>query len=281
MADRYIAVYHDEGTGEFSRGALTRALAAACEPQAVAPLAAALEVSTGARDQLRVRRIFASELCASDAWHASTALLALPGGADRFYASRLNGAGNASILRYLEAGGAFLGVCAGAYYTSARIAFEAGTPAEIRAPRELVLFWGTAQGSLHELAEPYALEHLRCAAVVAVRVSGQSRARPPLHALYWGGPELVPDANASYEPLLSYVMPDGREALAAVRTVIGRGRAVLSGVHAEVSGEQFPIEVSRYGADSYEHGMRVSQQLVNVDAERRQVLQQLLSALGR
>jgi biotin--protein ligase len=273
-------VYHDEGSGEFSRGALTHALTEACRSAELAPLlAAALELES--RDQLRVRRILAAEICASDAWHASTALLALPGGADRFYAARLNGAGNASILRYLEAGGAFFGVCAGAYYTSARIAFEAGTAGEIRATRELVLFAGTAQGSLHELAEPYALEHLRCAAVVTVRAAAPASGSPKLHALYWGGPEFVPDPNASYKPLLSYVMPDGREALAAVRTDIGHGRAVLSGVHAEVTGEQFPIEVSRYAADSYEHGMRVGQQLAAVDSERRQVLQQLLSALGR
>lgn len=143
------------------------------------------------------------------------------------------------------------------------------------------MFAGSAQGSLHELAEPYALEHLRCATVVTVRATRQTSTSANLQALYWGGPEFVPDPNASYEPLLSYVMPDGREALAAVRTDIGRGRAVLSGIHAEVTGQQFPIEVSRYGADSYEHGMRVSQQLVSAESERRQVLQQLLSALGR
>lgn len=278
MADRFIAVYHDAGSGEFSRGALTHALAQACESEGP-PLCAALELPGRAR--LQVRRIFAPEICASDDWHASTALLALPGGADRFYAEQLGGVGNASIQRYLQAGGAFLGVCAGAYYTSARIVFEAGTPGEIRAPRELALFAGTAQGSLHELAAPYALDHLRCAAVVTLRAIGGAHDSSLGHALYWGGPQFVPDPDASYRPLLSYVLPDGREALAAVRTEIGRGRAVLSGVHAEVLGAQFPIEVSRYGADSYEHGMHVSEQLTRVEAERRQVWQHLLSAFAR
>lgn len=223
-----------------------------------------------------MRRVYAAELLASDAWHAHTALLAFPGGADKPYMARLNGRGNASILRYLDGGGALLGVCAGAYYTSARIVFEAGTTGEIRGSRELALFAGTARGSLHELAAPYALEHLHCAAATRVVLPNSAE---PLHALYWGGPEFIPDPGASYRPLLEYSLPDGRKSLAAVSVERGRGRAVLIGVHAEVSGAQFPVEVSRFPADSYEHGMHVSAQLSQHDAERRRVFDHVIAAL--
>jgi glutamine amidotransferase-like uncharacterized protein len=253
MRERYAAVYHDQGTGEFSRAALLTALAT----------------------RFRVRRIFASEILASDAWHANTELLAFPGGADLPYARLLNGAGNASILRYVEAGGAFLGVCAGAYYVSRRIAFEAQSPAAITGERELALFAGSARGSLHDLAEPYSLEHLRCAVVAPLRASATQQ---PLHALYWGGPEFIPDRDANVRPLLAYEAPPR---LAALRTDVGKGRVVLSGVHAEVSGAQFPIEVSHFGDDSFEHGMRVSAQLSRVDDERRQAFDLLLDALAR
>jgi glutamine amidotransferase-like uncharacterized protein len=251
MRHRYAAVYHDQGTGEFSRAALTAALAT----------------------RFRVRRIYATEITNSDAWHASTALLAFPGGADLPYCRLLNGAGNASILRYVEAGGAFLGVCAGAYYVSRRIAFEAESAGAITGERELALFAGTARGSLHDLAEPYSLEHLRCAAVVPVRASSSEKV---LHALYWGGPEFIPDAAASFTPLLTY---DSSSRLAALRTRVGEGRVVLSGVHAEVSGAQLPIEVSRFGNDSFEHGMHLGNELERLDAERRQVFELLLDAL--
>jgi glutamine amidotransferase-like uncharacterized protein len=251
LRERSIAIYHDEGTGEFSRGCLTHALA-----------------GSG-----RVRRIYADEICASDAWHHRTLLLALPGGADRPYVDRLNGSGNASILRYLEAGGAFLGVCAGAYYTCSRIAFEANSPGAITAARELRLFAGTARGSLHDLAAPYALEHLRCAEVTRVFAPGADEA---LHVLYWGGPAFEPDPGTAFTPLLYY---SDRSRLAAVRTRIGRGRAVLSGVHAEVSGAQLPIEVSRYAADSFEHGMQVSAELARVDGSRQRAFEVLLRAL--
>lgn len=251
-----VAVYCDEGAGEFSRGALLFALARHFEGAA------------------RVRRVYADELSASDAWHASTLLLAFPGGADRPYCAKLNGAGNASILRYLQDGGAVLGVCAGAYYTSARIAFE---PGGITGARELALFQGTARGSLNELAEPYSLDHLRCSAVVPLRSADGTRT---LQALYWGGPEFVPDAGAVYTPLMSYVMPSGRSALAAVLTRVGKGRAVLTGVHAEVLGAQFPIEVSRYGSDSFEHGMQIAERLVRAEGERAEAFRLQLGALG-
>ena len=209
--ERSIAVYHDEGTGVFSRGALIEALAQHYSGRA------------------RVRRIFAAEIAASDRWHDSTQLLAIPGGADAPYVARLSGAGNASIRRYLEGGGALFAVCAGAYYTAARVSFEAASPRELTGSRELALFCGTARGSLHELAEPYAVEHLRCADVVPLRAAGHT---DRLHALYWGGPELVPDPGSSHVPLLWYELAERREALAALRVEVGRGRAVLTGVHA-------------------------------------------------
>jgi glutamine amidotransferase-like uncharacterized protein len=259
MSEPTIAVYHDDGAGEFTRGCLTLALATALHGRAA------------------VRRIHAREICASDGWHARTLLLAMPGGADLPYCARLDGAGNASIRRYVEAGGAFLGVCAGAYYACARLSFEPNSPGAITGRRELALFAGTARGSLHELAAPYALTHLHCSSVARVRSPRLAR---DLHALYWGGPEFVPDPGARYEPVLRYVLPNGRDSLAAVRTELGKGRVVLTGVHAEVMGCQLPVEVSRFGDDSFEHGMRISAELSQHESERKQVFDLLVRELG-
>jgi glutamine amidotransferase-like uncharacterized protein len=250
MRTGYAAVYHDQGTGEFTRAALIAALS----------------------ERFRVRRIYASEIVVSDAWHANTALLAFPGGADLPYCRLLNGAGNASILRYVEAGGAFFGVCAGAYYVSRQISFEAASPGAITGERELALFPGTARGSLHDLAAPYSPDHLRCTALAPLRVSASGER---LHALYWGGPELIPEPGASFEPLFEYESP---ARLAALRTKVGKGRVVLTGVHAEVTGAQFPIEVSRFGDDSFEHGMQLSAELSRRESERRRAFELLLDA---
>ncbi|MET0387763.1 MAG: BPL-N domain-containing protein [Polyangiales bacterium] len=251
-----IAVYHDDGAGPFSRACLVFALAEAF------------------RGRATVRRIRAAEIVASDDWHAGTLLLAFPGGADRPYCAKLDGAGNASIRRYIEAGGALLGVCAGAYYAATRIAWEANRPDEITGQRELALFAGTARGSLHDLAEPYALEHLRCAAVAQLRAAATGE---QLAALYWGGPEFLPDAGAVYKPLAYYA---GSERLAALRTDVGRGRVVLTGVHAEITGSQLPIEVSAYSDESFEHGMRVSAELTQLDPARRRLFDLLIAELS-
>jgi glutamine amidotransferase-like uncharacterized protein len=127
---------------------------------------------------------------------------------------------------------------------------------------------------LHDLAEPYSLEHLRCTGLAPLRAC---RSQRRLHALYWGGPEFIPDAGASFTPLLEYESPTR---LAAVRTEVGKGRVVLTGVHAEVTSAQFPIELSRFGDDSFEHGMRLSAELSRVEAERQQVFELLLEALA-
>lgn len=54
-------------------------------------------------------------------WEEATALLAFPGGRDLPYMQELGGAGNARIKRWVEAGGRYLGICAG------RPALEKGT----------------------------------------------------------------------------------------------------------------------------------------------------------
>jgi glutamine amidotransferase-like uncharacterized protein len=253
-----IAVYYDEGSGEFSRACLVSALSRAFAGRA------------------RVRRVRAAELCASDAWHERTLFLAIPGGAAGPYAARLNGPGNASIRRYLERGGALLGVCAGAYYVCNRIVFEEGPQGPIRVTGELGLFAGTARGCLRDLAAPYSLDHLHGANLARLLTPGATR---ELHALYWGGPEFLPDAGARYTPLLHYRRASGDESLAGVRVQVGEGRAVLVGVHAEITGDQFAIEVGRHRDDSFEHGLEVCAALNRVEADRRATFELLISAL--
>lgn len=78
-------------------------------------------------------------------------LLIMPGGEDLYYAEKLNGAGNRAIRAFVEAGGRYLGICAGAYYACAQIAWAQGTPHEITGPRELGFFTGTATGPIADI----------------------------------------------------------------------------------------------------------------------------------
>lgn len=77
-------------------------------------------------------------------------MLVMPGGADLPYCRHLNGAGNQLISDFVKIqGGAYLGLCAGAYYGCSRVEFEAGSDIEVVGDRELGFYPGTARGSIY------------------------------------------------------------------------------------------------------------------------------------
>lgn len=125
-----IFVYSGEGAGMRSTLSALEALRASL-PRAVAvsPLATADLLAGG--------------------WAGSAALLVMPGGADLPYNRDLAGAGNALIRAFVSDGGAYLGLCAGAYYGCARVEFEPGseTGMAVVGPRELAFFPGAAVGA--------------------------------------------------------------------------------------------------------------------------------------
>lgn len=66
----------------------------------------------------------AEELLQSASWEQDCCCLVFPGGRDVPYLEALAGAGCARIRRYVEGGGSYLGLCAGAYFGSAYCEFE-------------------------------------------------------------------------------------------------------------------------------------------------------------
>lgn len=168
-------------------------------------------------------------------------VLAFPGGADRPWLEPLAAEGNANIRRFVESGGTFLGVCAGAYYACRGIDFD-GVGLRTRAARELDFFPGTGVGPLVELAPRDAEDEVACALAARITHAGGE-----FHALYWGGCRFAADEGATgVEVLARYAdLPDDAD-VAAVRVRIGRGQAILTGFHAEVSRQDFR---NTYGRD--------------------------------
>src|SRR5690606_9878232 len=70
----------------------------------------------------------------------------MPGGASRYAAAKLNGAGNKAILDYVSGGGTYIGICAGAYYAARAIEWKKGQKDEILVENELSLYLGLASG---------------------------------------------------------------------------------------------------------------------------------------
>jgi len=159
-------------------------------------------------------------------------IFVMPGGADLPYCKKLNGTGNDNIRAYVEEGGMYLGICAGAYYACKAIEFHKGRQDAICERRELAFTKATACGSLQDLAPPYDLT-LASAAIATLTLNNGEQVK----SFYHGGPALV-GAGPEDKIIARYDGVEGSPA-AILRTRIGDGHAILSGVHLEVSAEDF------------------------------------------
>lgn len=144
--------------------------------------------------------------------------IVMPGGADRFYDSELCGIGNANLRKFVEQGGTYFGICAGGYYGGSFVDFAKGTLIEVQEERELGFFPGSVRGP--HLA-PYEYGSESGALDVLVTWEGGSE------LVYYNGGGYFVGANRGV--LATY--PDGKAAI--VSCSVGKGKAILSGVHYE------------------------------------------------
>ena len=75
-------------------------------------------------------------------WLDKAALLALGGGFDLGYVKSLGAQGQTLIHKYIEEGGAYLGLCAGGYFGSSYVEFDKGGPLEVCGERQLQFYPG-------------------------------------------------------------------------------------------------------------------------------------------
>ncbi len=158
----------------------------------------------------------------------------MPGGAGLPYCKKLNGAGNVQIKEYVEAGGTYIGFCAGAYYGSHYCEFHKGDTRgyEVLGERELSFFPGSAVGPV--LADyDYASKSGSRIAKIKWQNSDE------IYNVYFNGGCYFKDANQypNVQILARYNNKgfEGRAAL--VECHVGKGKALLSGVHPECSVE--------------------------------------------
>ncbi|KAG9230555.1 biotin-protein ligase [Amylocarpus encephaloides] len=175
-------------------------------------------------------------------WTASCALLVFPGGADLGYCRSLNGEGNRRIEQYVRRGGAYLGLCAGAYYGSSKCEFEVGNnKMEVIGNRELKFFPGIARGCAFK---GFVYHSEAGAKAVRLQVTKDAFNRaivPETFRSYYNGGGVFVDAgtfsNQGVEILATYSDPtdvkggDGQAAV--VYCEVGAGGALLTGPHPE------------------------------------------------
>lgn len=153
----------------------------------------------------------------------------MPGGADIPYTKKLNGHGNRIIRQYVENGGIYLGICAGAYYGCADIEFQKNTPDQICENRELKFINGTAIGCLPEITKKPYDQTLKSADITTINVNEKT-----IPTLYWGGCMFNIPITSDASIIARYNDLDASPP-AIISRKIGKGLAILSGVHFEVS----------------------------------------------
>lgn len=181
-------------------------------------------------------------------WEEGTSLLIIPGGADVPYHEALKGEGNRRIHDFIKKGGAFFGICAGAYYGCKEVEFDLGMPLEVLGARELCFFPGVAKGPA------YGPGTFRYGSEYGARPSyiSNSILDCEFKAYFNGGCYFV-DAHQfpEIEVISKYLdIPD--QPAAIIKTKIGNGQVILSGVHIEMGLHTIPTRKIRNALEPYE-----------------------------
>lgn len=178
------------------------------------------------KNMYSLKRMDAAALKEED-WQKNTALLVVPGGRDIYYEDALSGKGTEKIYEYVSKGGAYLGICAGAYFASGAIEFEKGGPLQVCANRCLKFYPGLAVGPAYG-PNRYSYQDER--GVEAALISCKSEE----YCTYYNGGCFFegPEKYSSVDVLANYADIEGNPA-AIISCRVNKGKAVLSGVHLE------------------------------------------------
>ena len=161
-------------------------------------------------------------------WEQNCVYFVIPGGRDIPYQKNLKGQGISKIRAYVEDGGTYIGICAGAYFASKDFIFEKGTPLEIIAQRDLAFFQGTAVGpSLGLGAFCYETEDGASYPSIFF-LKSQKTAN-----IYYNGGAGFPTAYHFQDVSVLATYPNDTPAI--IRCQVKKGQAILSGVHFEMS----------------------------------------------
>jgi len=198
--------------------------------------------------------------------------LSCRGGADILYARTLKGKGNHQIQSFVQGGGQYLGICAGAYYGCRRLLFAKETSQEIASDRELDFFPDTAAGPTLKPWDHKTNSGVEAALVQWIGPSDPFPEKHPLTIYYNGGGHFV---NAQMYPhvtvLATYTTTPHPQA-ALVDIIVGKGRVILSGVHCEFDPKLLDM------TDPYLNPLQ--EKLIATDQDRRALVVNLLQRLS-
>lgn len=157
-------------------------------------------------------------------WVKDASLFVMPGGLDGYYHSNLSGAGNKVIQNYVKSGGKYLGICAGAYYASSSVAFDAIGGIKTFGDRELKFYSEASIGPLAPFDAVYPI------GIRAARVKTVFEDVPESTVFYNGGGFFSNIENVENTKILATYE---NNLPAIVQVDYFKGKVILSGVHFE------------------------------------------------
>ncbi|XP_071155912.1 uncharacterized protein [Mytilus edulis] len=179
----------------------------------------------------------------------TAALLAIGGGYDTGYIQALQSDGIRNIKNYVEGGGSYLGICAGAYLACRRIEFDKGGKFEVCGSRDLGFFPGvcigpTFPGFLYDSEAGAHAAQIKTDDSMVTKISSTDQGSkdiipkdiPDTYLYFNGGGHFTLDDKTSQNVKIIARYnnsPDGIPHPAVVWCKVGRGVAVLSGPHFE------------------------------------------------
>jgi glutamine amidotransferase-like uncharacterized protein len=160
----------------------------------------------------------------------------IPGGADREFCKKLNSIGNSQIKRFVENGGTYIGFCAGAYYAASKCVFV-NTGGNVVESRELGFYQGEAIGPILAEYSPTSRSGVRIAAIKLVDATDSPE---KIYHVYYNGGCCFEGYSGDDVKIIAYYANKadnvkGRAAI--IECKVGKGLAILSGIHPECSAE--------------------------------------------
>jgi glutamine amidotransferase-like uncharacterized protein len=198
-------------------------------------------------------------------WETTAACFVMPGGQDIPYEQSLNPFGVAKIQEYVQTGGSYLGICAGAYFAAQKIEFALGSSIEVNQERSLKFYDGTASGPVLADFAYDSRKGARAAKILCEEIST---------SLYFnGGCTFLQIEKVQGLTIIGHYLLENQTKLPAIVHIKrGHGCVILSGVH-------FEFEPSTMDA-SDPHLSSIIPEIQHTNLQRLALVRQLLSMLN-
>ena len=210
---------------------------------------------------------------------ATVAAFFLPGGAKPQYDQQIGQHGFGLIREYVREGGAFYGICAGAYYASRELDWQEGTAEHKHKWPGLGFFNGLAKGPERSLiTHNKEFGQWYDAAIVDITPADTDvkNASGPARVLYWDGPIFHSPDNFAGNEVLATIQVQGQTTPAIIKVPNGKGFAILSSVHPETSAAQLAPHINTY-LDSSTYVRVLYDELAPFDAQRENIWRAILA----